>query len=580
MRRHQRVLTVVFLATLLISITYFPLGSACKDIIATQQATGADYTLLLKVRDPSRPGLQVLTRVPKGTTYTYHHPWSGRPWDFTVNHTFFGVATLGDTLPNIVKAGMTLSDAGLAFADADTASGWVNPTKNAWDDFDWIRYACQTADTTQQAITLLTTDAIGTMHATSVGENLFLVSPTEAAVIEADAFHHTITDVNDVWVMSNYPITLWRTELLKSLPIARAFDTQLNTWVRQGTTVHLGSVCGVKILALNETALAAQPVPTAVFQRFGQGNPVTIVLGHRGTVGPYSVVYETFQRPKAQVSVQTAVHAWEHTVFDHIAPAVGHIALQDMIAWSRLHASDLDGLRPLCEDAYPYEAVAVFKVPADHADILGSGWFSANHACSSIYVPFHICDDDIYYPYQTGEAAQLSLDLLKKYGHATLIPSCESVEAVFLAETNLSEAVAHAFIHANINVTPFMTAVDLGMQEQAYLTEQLWLSLPNRTRDTTDLLWKSNYSTSLDQMEMIADHLPDHNETSFIITRIEAIALNICNTRITQASIVGIPCMEQKQEFMTAKHEFSEGKTATGFALLQQIVHSIHLQPR
>jgi hypothetical protein len=155
MRQYQRARTVVFLTLLPISITYFPVGSACKDIVATTQATGADYTLLLKVRDPSRPGLQVLTRVPRGTTYTYHYPWSGKTWEFTVKHMFFGVATQGDTLPNTVKAGMTLTDAGLAFADADTASGWVNPTKNAWDDFDWIRYACQTSDDEAQAVTLL-----------------------------------------------------------------------------------------------------------------------------------------------------------------------------------------------------------------------------------------------------------------------------------------------------------------------------------------------------------------------------------------------------------------------------------------
>ena len=105
----------------------------------TPPATAGDYSLLLKVRDPSRSGLQVLCRVPEGTQYTYHHPWTGKPWDFIVTHTFIGVATQGDTLPNIVKAGMVLTDAGLAFGDADTLSHWVNPTKNAWDDFDWIQ---------------------------------------------------------------------------------------------------------------------------------------------------------------------------------------------------------------------------------------------------------------------------------------------------------------------------------------------------------------------------------------------------------------------------------------------------------
>jgi hypothetical protein len=537
MRQYHRTLTVVFLTSLLTSITYFPVGSTCKDIIATTQAIGADYTLLLKVRDPSRPGLQVLTRIPKGTTYTYHYPWSGQPWEFTVKHTFFGVATQGDTLPNTMKAGMTLTDAGLAFADADTASGWVNPTKNAWDDFDWIRYACQTSDDEAQAVTLLTKDAIDKMHATSVGENLFLVSPLQSIVIEADAAHYTITNVNGVWVMSNYPITLWRTELLKSMPIAHTFDTQKDIWVRQGSIFHLGSICGVKIIGINTSALIVKPVPSIVFQRYGQNSPVTITLGHRGTVGPFSVVYKTFQGRKAEVSVQTAYYAWEQELLTHITPAFGHITVQDMIAWSRLHASDLDGLRPLCEDAYQYEAVMVSKVPVDHADALSAGWFSANHACSSIYVPFHICDDDIYTPYQTGEAAQLSLDLLKKYGHATLISSCQSVETVFLAEINLSEAVAHILIHSNINITPFMTSVDVSMQEQAYLTEKLWLSLPNASQGIIKDLWGKNYTSSLQNMQKAALALTGISGGEMAVSLLKKIVLSIMKTQAIKAFI-------------------------------------------
>jgi len=533
MKEYHWVLTVVVLALLLTSLTYFPGASACKDIVATTQATGADYSLLLKVRDPSRPGLQVLTRVPKGTTYTYHHPWSGKPWEFTVKHTFFGVATQGDTLPNIVKAGMTLSNAGLAFADADTASGWVNPTNNAWDDFDWIRYACQTSDDETDAVTLLTTDAIDTMHATSVGENLFLVSPHQALVIEADAAHYTITNVNDVWVMSNYPITLWRTELLKTVPIAHAFDTQGDVWVRQGNIIRLGSVCGVKIIAFNGSALIVKPVPSIVFQHYGQENPVTIELGQRGTVGPYSVVYKTNQGRKAEVSVQTMYHAWEQELLTHVTPAIGHITTRDMITWSRLHADDLDGLRPLCEDAVPYESAMVSKIPVDHADALSNGWFSANHACSSIYVPFHICDDDICTPYQTGEAAQLSMDLLKKYGHATLIPSCQSVEAVFFEETNLSEAIAHVLIHTNINITSFMTSVDVGMQEQAYLTEQLWLSFPNASRGLMKDLWSTNYTLSLQHMHQASVTLSSTPGAEVAVSLLKNIVLSIMNTQRT-----------------------------------------------
>jgi hypothetical protein len=248
-----------------------------------------------------------------------------------------------------------------------------------------------------------------------------------------------------------------------------------------------------------------------------------------------------------------------------------------MIAWSRLHAGDLDGLRPLCEDAYPYEAAMISKVPVDHADVLGGGWFSANHACSSIYVPFHICDDDIYGPYQTGDAAQFSLDLLKKYGHATLAPSCQSVEAVFLAETNISEAVAHVLIHNNINITAFMTNIDQGMQEQAYLTEQLWLTLPNATQDVVRTMWKTNYSTSLDQMETMAEHLQANGGAPSEVRTIEAIALSICKTRIILANAFGVPNADQQQECAAAEHEFSEGNVVIGFALLQHIFHSVPL---
>ena len=46
-----------------------------------------------------------------------------------MNHTYIGVTTQGDTLPNIVKAGMVLTDAGLAFGDADTLSRGGKPDK-------------------------------------------------------------------------------------------------------------------------------------------------------------------------------------------------------------------------------------------------------------------------------------------------------------------------------------------------------------------------------------------------------------------------------------------------------------------
>jgi hypothetical protein len=82
-----------------------PVAAGCKDIVAVGDATAGPYNLLLKVRDPSRPGPQVLTRVPAGYTYTFYDPWTGKPFSCTVTRTYIGTASAGDTAPNLVKAG-------------------------------------------------------------------------------------------------------------------------------------------------------------------------------------------------------------------------------------------------------------------------------------------------------------------------------------------------------------------------------------------------------------------------------------------------------------------------------------------
>ena len=203
-----------------------PFGvEGCKDLMACGESTEGDYNLLLKVRDPSRAGLQVLCIVPEGYEYTYHYPWTGKTMNSIIQHKYIGVASKDDVIPNIVKAGMTLTHTGLAFGDADSNSNWINPTKNAWDDFDWIRYACEKADDIDEAVSLLTEDAVDKMHATGVSENLFIVGPTGGYIIEADAFRYDIKKIDDgVWIMSNYPKELWKTQIHKRLPIAPSFD--------------------------------------------------------------------------------------------------------------------------------------------------------------------------------------------------------------------------------------------------------------------------------------------------------------------------------------------------------------------
>lgn len=519
----KKLLTCVFVSVLGVSCLFFPVVQGCKDIVVASTATAGEYSLLLKVRDPSRDGLQVLCRVPTGTQYTYHHPWTGRPWDFLSTHTFIGVATQGDTLPNIVKAGMVLTDAGLAFGDADTLSQWVNPTKNAWDDFDWIRYACQSASNEEEAIDLLTTQAVDDLHASGVSENLFLVGPQRAVVIEADAVHHTTNDITDVCVMSNYAKDLWRTQLLRSLPIASSFDAEKETKVRQGTIVHLGSICGVKIRYITNDAITVKVFPAFAFRTSGHDEEVTISLGERATVGPYSVILLGINGSAATISMCTVMHAWEQTVISSITPAIGTITVHDLFEWSRFHEEDLQGLRGFCEDAVTYEAAMAFKIPMDHANLLSCGWFAANHACSSIYVPVHVSDDDFYDAYETGEAAELSLALLFKYGHGNITSLCEAVESVFLFENEINEAVAHLMIHSSLNVTSFLTDVDKGMQEQAFLTEQLWLSMSNLSRRVIEDLWVSNYSATqhnIDQAIILLQYIPESSDAVYLLEQI------------------------------------------------------------
>ncbi len=68
-------------------------GNACKVIVAVGDSTEGNYNLLLKVRDPSRLGFQVLTIVNQGYGYSYHHPWTGKEMQFLVNQSYIGTVT-------------------------------------------------------------------------------------------------------------------------------------------------------------------------------------------------------------------------------------------------------------------------------------------------------------------------------------------------------------------------------------------------------------------------------------------------------------------------------------------------------
>jgi hypothetical protein len=537
--KYIRISSVSFILLLVSSVIFSVDVTACKDVIACGDSTGGDYNLLLKVRDPSRPGLQVLCIVPKGYEYTYFHPWTGKPMDFQTKHKYIGVTSLNDTIPNIVKAGMSLSDSGVSYGDADTNSYWKNPTRYAWDDFDWVRYACEKADDEDEAVYLLTNDCVDELHASGVSENLFVVGSNKGFVVEADAFRYDIKEItNGIITMSNYPKELWKTQLRRKLLVASSFDIVKEKFVKKGDVLKLDSLYGVRAAEIGENWITVHPVP--IFKIVNkkiifQGNPINISLGERETVGDFSVELMDINGSEAEISVCFVYKAWEDKMMQLVQSCYGSITVRDMINWSRLHEEDLDGLRPMCEDIREYEAAAIYKIPKENYEVLSSFWFAANHGCSSIFVPVHICVEDIFAPFQHGSAAALSLKLLNAYGHNKLNSSFCKVENVFLNEIKLREEIAVEMIENNSDISDFLTTVDVNMQKQAWLTEHIWLDISNISDDIlkkqiieiVDGMWNVNYSVSISLMEYGIIELESLSGTENIVDKIEEIILSI-----------------------------------------------------
>ena len=550
--------------------------TGCKDIIAVNNATEGNYNLLMKVRDPSRPGPQVLCIVPGGYEYSYHHPRTGKTLQFTVKHKYIGVATKNDTIPNIVKAGMSISEAGIAYGDADTNSNWKNLRRFAWDDFDWIRYACEQADDEDEAVLLMTKDVVDEMHASAVSENLFIVGPKKGVIVEADAFHHRTYEVDDIAVMSNYPKELWKTQLHNKFFISSSFDSETEKNVRRGRIVRLNSIYGIKIVDIGDDWIIARQVP---FLKINNkiirimGERVTIDIGERKTVGDFSVTLLDIDGRKATISVKNKFKAWEEKMLEYIEPHNGNIQVKNMMNWSRLTGEDLDGLRPMCEEIYPYESVMIYKIPEENYDKLSSGWFSANHACSSIYVPIHICNTDIYEPYKTGEAAELSLDLLESYGDQNLVSYITPIEDVFLHEMEKIEEIAMDMILKNVDVSEFLTIFDMGIQEQAMLTQQIWSEAFKQDLENIKLIknmWQNNYSYSLEMMEHTVYALNNRSRSQLVVDKIIEIVLSICKTRMNAAKSLGKDVLTVEEELKSGQKSLQEDQYRSGFSHLQK----------
>jgi hypothetical protein len=551
--------------------------TACKDIIACGNSTESDYNLLLKVRDPSRPGLQVLCIVPEGYEYQYYHPWTGDKMSFSTQHKYIGVATKGDTIPNIVKAGMSLSEAGLAYGDADTNSRWINPTRYAWDDFDWIRFACEKAKTEEEAVDLLTQKAVKEMHATGVSENLFIVGPNKGYVVEADAFRYDIKKIkNGIAVMSNYPKELWKTQRLNLFPISIRFDTVAEKNVRRFSSVRLGSIFGIRIMEIGSDFISVKPISLIHAKRTNNLGVMTkIKLDERRNVGYFSVELLDINSRVARVRVTNIYKAWEEEMLKHINSKIdGGLTLKDMIYFSRFESEDMNGLRPMCEESFIYEAVAIYKIPKDNYETLSSGWFSANHACSSIYVPFHICNNDIYTPYKTGEAAQISLELYNVYNHELLSKNFNKVEDVFINEIDEIESISLGYISKNADVSNFLTTIDMSIQKQAYMIEEIWMDLSNNPNkeeiiSILEKIWEGDFVETLDNMGEAIEEFEELSNSGSTKQKLIEISFEICDLMINAADDLGKDVKYSLEILNDGQDLVLEGSYKDGFQKLQ-----------
>ena len=523
-----------------ISLISLPIVSACKDVVVNN-GTAGNYSLFMKIRDPSRPGLQVLFMANKGYEYTYHNPWKNEPWVFRLNHKIIGVATKGDTPPNAIKAGMMMSDAAIVYGDADSPTAYINPTKYAWDDFDWLMYAAENASSVDEAMSRL--EKVTEMHAPKVGENLFVVGANKAYVAEADAIHFLESEINGVEIQSNYPKMLWDNRLIKKI-IANSFDKVFEGSVSKWHVVRLGGLLGVRITKIGENWVVVRQVPF--------GEKVRIDEGKGSKVGNFWVELIECNGKSAKIKVCYEYYQWENILMKKLMK--GGIDVKDLMDLSRLTTDDLNGLRGMSEGEN--EGAMIFKIPKDGYDKLTMGWFAPNQR-AAIYVPVHICDNEIYEPYTTGDAANVALNLLLQFDKVDF----RNVENVFINENDNVEKIAEKnYDKASL----ILTASDTGMQKQALALEELWMNINDNEKKMLINLWNESYYKTICNMERNINKFDDYSKEV-----ISKISLDMCNARVEiEKNING---SDYTYSYEKAKELADKGKYKESMKIIESI---------
>ena len=549
-----RAVSFLLVITLLSLLVQSVNVAGCKDVMVAGDATSGDFNLFMKVRDPSRPGPQVLCIINRGYTYKYHFPGIiPREKEFVVSRKFIGVVTKGDAPPDIVKPGMALSDAGVAYGDADSPSIWRNPLRSSWDDFDWIRYACQSAGDEEEAVELL--KEVVEMHAPGISENLFVVGPRKAYVMEADALRYSVKEVEDLCVMSNYPKDLWKYNIMKRFFIARSFESEKEKIVRKGSIIRLGGLLGVRINGMDADSISVMMWPS--------GEGANIKMGEGKPVGPFWVELINISGNKARVRVCYKYKEWENLLLERLKERYGKIDVLYLMNISRLDIYELGGIRGMTE-GYD-EGTAICKIPYTHYEFLSCMWFAPNQ-CSSIYIPVHICCESIYEPYTNGDAAELSVKLLKLFGRHGFSDYAERVEKIFVREVKKAENIAKDMIEKGLDPSGFLTEFDMELQRQAYLTELFAISLKEKGEDVP-VIWGDSYSSTLLNFLSLSNTLDGGH-----LEILGEIAKSIARLKLLEVNVTGNRYAERIELFHKGIDKIEEGDFEEGFIALYHFI--------
>ena len=208
------------------------------------------------------------------------------------------------------------------------------------------------------------------------------------------------------------------------------FNSTFEGWVKEKETIHLGGLMGIHIVNIGSNFVVARLFPIGINKQ--------ILIGNGKTLGNFWIKLLDIKEGKAKIFVCFKYFAWESKI-NELIKKDGKIKLKDMMKLSRIHSNELEGLRGMCQGGY--EAATIYKIPKNYTNFLSVLWFAADQ-CSSLFIPVHICSLDIYDPYENGEAHEVALQLLEKYGHGNLTSIFDKFENDFINETNSAEEKA------------------------------------------------------------------------------------------------------------------------------------------